>query len=523
MVTPDNSKQRFTLPSANVDISTLTVKVQVSTSNTFSTVYTQSKDITEVTANSNIFYVEENPSSNGSYTVQFGDGVLGRKLANNNLVIVNYLDTQGSGANQANNFSIIDDIDGYSANIAVVSSGAASAGTDKETIEQIRFRAPRAYTAQNRIVTVDDYETILLKDYPYIESIAVWGGEEEADPIYGKVYISLKPKENYYITLDEKERIKNEIIKNRSVLTVTPEIVDPDYNYMIISADIDYDASITNLDSRQIAALARASVLDYKENELQLFSSVFRGSTLQNYINGADQSILGNTIKVFLQKRLEITPNEVNQFTLKFNTRLQKGEPAIGLYTFPAVQIMDMSNVQRDIYFEEVPRSFTGIDRIEILNKGFNYTRPPTITITGDGSGAVANTIIVNGQVETVDIINRGSNYTRAEVTSSGDGSGFTARAILQSRNGTLRAFYYKQNGEKFYINENAGTIDYDTGIIVLNAFIPVSTSQNPNYIDNILTVNIQPEKPVIYPIHNRILDIDENDASSILVKVNKV
>ena len=160
----NNSSRSFEIPSSNVDTSSLTVTVQESSSNTFRTEYTLSTDLTEVQANSTVFFLEEN--ENEQYKIQFGDNVIGKRPANGNIVIVTYLDVVGSVANNITNFTFNEAVGGvYFDNVRVTTSQGSYGGTDKETIEQIRFRAPYAYTAQNRAVTRNDYESLLLKDY----------------------------------------------------------------------------------------------------------------------------------------------------------------------------------------------------------------------------------------------------------------------------------------------------------------------------------------------------------------------
>src|SRR5665213_504034 len=156
----------FSVPSSNVDTSTITVTVQESSTNTSTSVYNQALDITTITANSKIFFIEEDSDSSGQYTLSFGDGVLGYRPTQDNIITLKYLDTNGSWANKSNNFTSSGAISGYSANIIVESLTSAAGGSDKETIEEVRKRAPIAFTVQNRVVTKNDYQTILLDEYP---------------------------------------------------------------------------------------------------------------------------------------------------------------------------------------------------------------------------------------------------------------------------------------------------------------------------------------------------------------------
>lgn len=512
---------RYVIPTANVDIETIDVVIQESTSNTYSYVYNYADDLTNVNANTQCYWLEENPDSNGTYTIIFGDNVLGKSLSNGNVVIIRYLETSGISAVKANVFTSTASISGYN-DIEVIPVSPAQGGGEKETINQIRFRAPRFYTTQNRAVTKSDFEILISKDYPNIDSISVWGGEDNDDPVYGKVFISLKPKNNFGISLNEKQRIIDELIKTRSVMTVTPEIVDPDYTYITTINTVYYNPRLTTYPEETLKEFVKAAILDYNDTDLNRFDSALRISKLEKLVDASEKSILSSDVRVFLQKRLQPEFGVERNYTIKFNVPLKKGTIIKDkAFSYPAVNLYDSSNVLRECFFEEVVDSFTGVDEIVIVNQGQNYQYPPQVVITGDGSGATATARIVNGRVTRINIENKGSNYTRAIVTLvGGGGSGATAAAKLQSRNGTLRTIYFKPTGEKVVVNSFAGSIDYETGIIRINDFIPQSLVSNPYYASDVLTFNAEPEQATLFSQRNLILTIDEDDASSVTTKM---
>lgn len=510
---------RFTIPSANVDIDTIAVTVQESSSNTVTYTYTLADDLTEITNESKVYFIEENSDVAGNYTIEFGDGVLGKRLSNDNIVIVRYIDTHGEYGNKANVFSIATSVGGYSNNVRVTSVSAAAGGSAKESIEEIRTRAPIAYTAQNRAVTKNDYESLLLRDYPNIDALSVWSGDENDPPIYGKVFISMKPVDNYEISLLEKERIKDDIIATRSVLTVTPEIIDPDYTYILVNAAVNYDPALTTLDETELKQLIRSAILEYKQEELQSFNSTFRMSKLQKAIDNAHESIIGSSVRLVVQKRAELTLNEDKIYKLSYDIPLYRGVVEDKFYTYPDVTVLDNDGVSRQVYIEDTPNSLTGIDSIGILNSGSGYQTPPTVTITGDGTGATATAKIVNGRVTSITVTNRGIDYTTAVIAITSDsGSGATAAASLQAKNGTLRSYYYKTNGEKVIVNSNIGSIDYIKGEITILSIEPTAVTENDRYTTNYLTFNAVPYNNLITPVRNRILDIDEEDSASIAI-----
>lgn len=520
-VTANNTARRYQLPTANIDTDTLIVTVQESASNTYTTQYNMATDLTEITNDSRVFYIEEDESLN--YTIYFGDDVLGKKPKNGNIVIATYLDTVGSVGNNISKFIITDPIGGpeYRNNVAITAVEASHAGSDKEDIEKIRFRAPMFYTAQNRAVTVNDYQSLIMKDYSNIDSISVWGGEDNDPVVYGKVYLSLKTKGYFVLSNLEKERIKNDLIEKRNVLTIIPEIVDPDYVFLNIQGKIIYNPSLTSKTAEEIRSIVKSAILQYNEDELGKFKSNFKKAKLQQYIEDSEKSITGSDITVYLQKRVNLTLNQQKSYEIKFHAPLKKGDFIEKLYSFPSFTVADSANVFRNVFIEEVPNSFTGVDSIKIINPGINYESVPTVTITGDGSGATAVAAISGNRLKSITVTNKGINYSRAIVSITGEtGSEATADAVLEARNGILRTFYYKDNGEKVIINSNIGTIDYNTGKVVINSITPLVVEYNDYYDTNVVAINAVPNSDIIVPVRNRILAIDENNYQSIQLEI---
>ncbi len=517
-MTPSNVKRRFDIPTSNVDTNTLIVTVQESASNTYTISYEQAQDLTEITNLSPVYFVEEN--ERGEYSIYFGDNVIGKKPKNGNIINITYLDTVGTYANKINSFSVIS-IDGYSANIALDSTGQTYSGSDKETIEDIKYRAPYFYSTQNRAVTVNDYETLITKDYTNIDSVAVWGGEDNDPPVYGKVYLSLKTKENYFLTNLEKENIKESLINNRNVLTVIPEIVDPSYVYMLIRGMVYFNSTLTSLSASELRTYVSAAVEDYSNDNLDKFKGTFQKAKLQQYIEDSENSITGSDIKVYMQKRIDLSLNQTKNYIVDYDVPIKKGDFANFISTYPAVGVTDINNNERAVFFEEVPSISSGIDKVEIVDGGINYSSAPTVTITGDGVGATAIARIAGGRIYEIVITNPGTNYSKAFITlSNTEGSGAQLKPILQSRVGILRTYYIASSGEKVVVNNNAGTVDYDRGTIILNALTPLSVNKNEFYDTNVLTVTAPIDREVITSLRNKIITIDINDPLSVQVEV---
>jgi hypothetical protein len=513
---PSNIKRSFVIPSSNVDVSTIVITVQESTSNTYTTEYKPVEDVTDVKSDSPVYFLYENADL--TYTFSFGDDYIGRKPKNGNIITCTLLNTVGTLSNNISRFVVVEPIQKYRDNISITAAQSSYGGSNKETVEQVRFRAPYNYITQNRAITSQDYSTILLKDYSNIDSVSVWGGEDNVPPVYGKVYLSLKTKNKFFLTNLEKEAIKNDLIRTRNVLTVTPEIIDPDYTFLIIRGKVTYNPYLTSLSATQLTDYVRAAIADYEENELNSFESVFRKSKLQQYIESSEKSITGSDIKVYLQKRLTINSNVAQRYVITTNFPIKKGDYNNKLYSYPELNVYDISNFIRPVFFEEVPSAFTGIDSIQIVNPGVNYASAPTITIIGDGSGAQAIATVGAGRITSVRVTNPGQNYTRATVAISGGGGGTEASLVtkLQTKIGTLRTYYTKINGEKVIVDDNAGSIDYETGTFIIDPVRNTGTLTNDFYGENTLTFNLPIDSEIIEPLRNRIITIDQNDPLSV-------
>ena len=179
----------------------------------------------------------------------------------------------------------------------------------------------------------------------------------------------------------------------------------------------------------------------------------------------------------------------------------------------------DITGVSRVAFFEETPQSFTGISEVQVTNSGAGYITEPTVTISGDGTGATARAIIVNGKIQRIDVVNRGVDYTRAIITiSGGSGFGSEAVAVIDGRTGTLRTIYFDSLAQRQIINSNVGTIDYDNGIITINSinFLTVDSD------DGLVRLTIQSDKGIIQSTRDTIVTIDADDPVSILTELEK-
>ena len=515
----NNEAQSFELPDAGIDTSTIEVLVQESSTSLKTERYLLATDITTVASNNAVYFIEE--SRNGKYKIYFGNGVIGKSLINGNIVIVNYLRTDGVAANKSNAFSLIDSVGGFS-NSIVYPIKAASGGTGQESISKIRFSAPKAYVSSNRGVTTDDLIALINKNYPYFEAVNVWGGEENDPPIYGKVFIAAKPTLGFEITETEKIDVINNIIKPVSVVTVLPEFVNVDYSYLNIFAEVNYDKSKTTKSADSIKATIRNAIVNFKNGELDKFNSKFKLSRLLRAIDDSDISISYSDAFTLIEKRVIPQIGAARNYKLDFSTSLSREDPEYKLYSAPAFTQYDSEGVVRSCFFEETPGSSSGIDSIEINSATSSYDSVPTIVINGDGVGANAYPIVVNGKITSIVVDDPGVNYTTATaLLYYQDELDLTATftVSIQGRYGAIRSYYFDDNNIKTILNAEAGTIDYVFGVISLKEFDPI------NILDPIKTLRVvaKPKTNNFESSRNRIITLDEEDTESIKITIKSL
>jgi len=313
----DIENQKFQLSDYNSDTSTLRVRVQSNEESSNFEIYTPFETLRGLDSTSKVYYLQENP--NGYYEIYFGDGVTGFKPSNNNIVTIEYVTTKGVESNGANGFSLVDSLlAGATQTVTLVS--AASGGAEAETMESIRFNAPLTFIAQNRAVTSDDYASIIKKEFSNIDSISTWGGEDNDPPDYGKVYIAIKPLLAETLTTAEKTDITGAILKGKNVVSITPEIVDPNFTYLELDVNFKYNPNLTDRSSVELQSVVRDTIKDYNFNNLNKFDGVFRHSQLTRAIDSSDPSILNTMVRPRMFQ--EITPlnNADNNFSLTFSS-----------------------------------------------------------------------------------------------------------------------------------------------------------------------------------------------------------
>jgi hypothetical protein len=311
----DIAIQKHQIPHKNVDTSSLRVRVQANEESSSYDLYTRFETLLQVDGASKVYHLQEN--SNGFYEIYFGDNVIGNKPSYNNIVTLDYIYTHGKEANGASSFTMVNSIEGFST-ISVTTLKNSEGGADQEEIESIRFNAPLSYTSQNRAVTSEDYRAIINRNFTNIASINTWGGEDNAIPDYGKIYICIKPNTADVLTTAEKISITGSILKGKNVVSITPEILDPNYSYLELDVIFKYNPNLTDRTGADLKSLIQDTIDDYSLNNLNKFDGLFRHSALLKLIDNADPSILNSTVRPFLFQNLTPTANILNNKTLTF-------------------------------------------------------------------------------------------------------------------------------------------------------------------------------------------------------------
>ena len=311
----------FEIPNVDADTSQLSVTVQNSNTDAFTRKFALVDGITNIGSNSEVYWVQENYK--GNFEIYFGDDVLGKSLDNNNIVTVEYAVSKKAEANGARYFVAAETIGGYS-NISVVTKSPAFGGADKESEDSIRFYAPKMFSANNRIVTLEDYRSFIATNFANVESVSVWGGESNDPPIYGKVFVAVKTVDNLFVDDSFKALVREEV-KKKSVVSVQVELTDPDYLYVGIEPTIKVNLGRSPYGVEQLRAMVRQAILDYTKNELNKFGADFFYSNLLQSIAAVSPAIVSSKANIRIMRRFSPAFERNTSIELKFQNKLNYG------------------------------------------------------------------------------------------------------------------------------------------------------------------------------------------------------
>lgn len=368
--TSANPNLIFEIPSEDVDTSLLTVRVQTSLTDNTTENYEIADGLANVNGESKVYWVQEN--YRGRYEIYFGDGFLGKSLEDGNIVHIEYIKPSLDAPNGAKFFSI-GSVDGYT-NVTVITKSAAVGGSAKEGVDSIKFYAPKAYAAQERLVTASDYEVYIHKNFPEISSVVVWGGEDNSPPVYGKVFICGGPATGEFLSDSIKDLILADLKKKR-VMSITPEFVDPIYTY--VGVDISVRANRTDMTrtEEQLKSIVVNGVTQYFEG-LESFGTNLIMSRLTRAIDNLDTSIVGSSVKLRLMKTHAPLLGVFSQVDTTLSQKIQKGS-----FYSTAFNV----NVANKIYLGYFVEDGNG--KINLVNYQTKETLIPTIGTLDYDSG----------------------------------------------------------------------------------------------------------------------------------------
>ena len=340
---------QYIIPNQNVDMSTLSVRIQDNaTSSNFSTFVNQEL-IINLDSESKVYFIKE---IEGQFNqLEFGNGVIGKALANGNLVNLTYLVTNQDAGNGARVFAYTGSTL-LGGSVAITTVTPAVGGAVAETIDSIRYNAPRAYSAQNRAVTVEDYRTMIFRLYPEAQTINVWGGEDNDPPIYGKVFLSIKPTTTDILTQNQKDYIKDSILKEKNVVSITPEIVDPEFINIKIESSVYYNPRLTAKSENTLKSLVVQTIKDYNTNNLNSFTGVFRHSNLSALIDSTEDSIVSNITTLKLHREVDVQYNTNANYTINLGNPIYGSGVAAQSILSTGFYIAGNDNI---VYIEDLP------------------------------------------------------------------------------------------------------------------------------------------------------------------------
>lgn len=409
--------QRFILDNSFVDTSTIVVKVKGVNDTGEGVEYARIDNILNITGDSKSYLIQE--IKDEKYEILFGDGFFGKKLENNSIITVTYIITNGKDGNGPSNFifsGVLSSASGATViptdSVIVSTISSASNGGDIEPIESIKYFAPRVYSSQYRAVTGRDYESIIQQIYPNTESVSVVGGEDLIPPQYGKVFISIKPKNGSLVSDFDKKNILSKL-KNYSLSGISQEIVDLKVLYVEIDSSIYYNSSqVSNVDSLRTNVI---NSLDLYANSVNVnkFGGRFKYSKLLQIIDNVDNSITSNITKVIIRRDLNAALNRFAQYELCFGNKFHINPDGFNIKSTG----FTLSGLPDTVYFTDIPNKDafgnldgSGMGVLSIVKESKQLGTYPVViksagTIDYNSGEIILNTLNITSTIVPNDII----------------------------------------------------------------------------------------------------------------------
>ena len=401
--------QRFLLDNSFIDSSTIVVKVTGPNETNLGREYSVSNNILNIDSTSEIYLIQE--VQDEKYELLFGDGYFGKKLENGSTITATYIITDGKSGNGSANFSYVGrvlDSDNNPVvptnNISITTNQVAANGGDIESIDSIKYFAPRIYASQYRAVTARDYEAIIQSIYPNTESVAVVGGEELDPPEFGQVLISIKPKNGDFVSDFDKQNIQSKL-KNYSLSGINQKIIDLKVLYVEIDSAVYYNSSqVSNVNEVKSNVI---SILNtFSASNINKFGGRFKYSKLGQIIDGSDSSITSNITRVIIRRNMKVLLNQSAQYELCYGNSFKKN---IGGFNVKSTGFT-LANQTGTLYFTDVPDA-TGDMGVLSVVKESSESDEYTVVVKSAGTidytkgEIIINTLNVTSTVAANDVI----------------------------------------------------------------------------------------------------------------------
>ena len=403
-------EQKFVIPNAGVDISTIRVTVRDSAGSTTTNKFVRYTDITQTTSTTKVYYLEQN--SGGKYQIYFGDGVISQALLNGNVVTVDYLVSSGTVANVssmfAQSFSYSSLPFGVDGTMTVATISPSSGAGDAETIDEIRYNSRLSFERQNRVVTANDYSSFILENYSAVKSVNVYGGEEASPPVYGKVFLSIQPKSNTTISDTMKSDIQN-YLKEYSSIGIYPEFVDPDYVYLNLNIAVKRNPNQNTSLNGDIQNAIITNVQNYFDQNISLFKKNFYYSQMISVVADTDESILSAYAKVKIQKRISPVVGQLISNSVSFGLPIVKGTVfsnafyvSINSVTYKAILSDDGLGNLNVLNYSGSSVLLSNVGTVDYVNNSLRITN---LMITGFGPDQTEIKITAELESSNIDIL----------------------------------------------------------------------------------------------------------------------
>ena len=376
--------QRYILDNSFIDTSTIKVKVKPSSSSTSTVTYKQIDNIIGITSTSSSYLLQE--IEDERYELIFGDNVIGRKLSNDNFINVSYITTDGKDGNGASEFSFVGNItnqDGAAINPALIglvtTDEKSRDGDEIESISSIKYYAPRIYSSQYRAVTSSDYESVLAYIYPNVESVTAYGGEELNPPRFGKVFISVKPRNGDFLS-DQTKRDLIQKLKSYAVAGIVPEFIDLKYLYVELQTSAYYNPNL-NDDSENLKTSISNALTQYSRSiDVNKFGGRFKYSKAVSLIDTVDSSITSNITRVLIRRNLISEIGKFAQYEVCFGNMFHVQEKSYNVVSTG----FTIQGVAGTVYLAD-----ESINRDKGRIFFFTYTEGGTPTVIKKNAGTV--------------------------------------------------------------------------------------------------------------------------------------